>query len=197
MNRVFKALGALALAGGLLACASTPLRTLAALRSFDPLTAAPAGIRVAVRLPQGMRPQIGSMALTGTLNAHAGSPAEVRRFAVVAAPDSQLPSWMRRAGAPLYALRIAPDDIAGFEAFQSAARQAKQNGRSGSLGFDAAVCRLAERLPDTLPVSAFIKPDESSEFLPLLEDVDLLAHLPPNQTRDQAGTQTDRTIPLC
>lgn len=184
-----KALCALLIAGGLAACDITPARTLWALRNVDPVTTDPEAIRLALRIPQGFRPQITGMTLTGTLNATDTLPAESKSFAIVREPSTQLPSWMRRAGAPLYGYKISEADLSAFRAFQLQAAKAKGEKRGGSISLGTEVCRLASALPAEIPISAFIKTAETDEFVPLFEDKDLLDEV--------TSEELDDIAPLC
>ena len=184
-----KALLALALAGGLAACDVTPVRTMWALRNVDPMTTAPEGIRIAVRVPQGFRPSPEGIALIGTLKATDTEPAETVRFTIEQQTKADLPSWMRRAGAPLYAYRIAEKDLARFRTYQRKAALAKASKRGGSISVSTEVCRLGEKISSEILVSVFIKTLELDDYVPFFEDQDITEHASPQDISELA--------PLC
>lgn len=64
-------------------------------------------IRLAVRLPHGFRPSPDGITLVGTLNATDTLPAEIATFMIERTGNTDLPSWMRRASAPLYGYKIS------------------------------------------------------------------------------------------
>ena len=171
-----KALIALTLAGGLAACDVTPVRTMWALRNVDPMTTAPEGIRLAVRIPRGFRPSPDGIALIGELEASDTVPAETVRFTIERQQKPNLPSWMRRADAPLYGYNIADKDIERFRTYQRVARLAKAEKRGGSISVRTEICRLADELPSEILVSVFIKTIEIDDYVPFFEDQDVTEH---------------------
>lgn len=184
-----KALFALMLAGGLAACDVTPVRTMWALRNVDPMSTAPEGLRWAVRIPHGFRPSPQGVALVGTFQASATQPEETVRFNIERQKDPNLPSWMRRAGAPLYGYKIADEDLERFRKFQGKARVAKVEKRGGSLSVSTEVCRLKEVIPTEILVSVFIKTVEIDEYVPLFEDQDI--------TERASSKEIAEIAPLC
>ncbi len=176
-----KALLALLLAGGLAACDVTPVRTMWALRNVDPMTTAPEGIRVAVRIPQGFRPSPDGIALIGKLKASDTEPAETVRFNIERQVNPDLPSWMRRAGAPLYGYKIADEDLDRFRLYQRKAALAKASKRGGSISVGTQVCRLAEEIPSEVLVSVYIKTLELDEYVPFFEDQNITEHATPEK----------------
>lgn len=184
-----RALFALVLTGGLAACDITPARTIWALRSVDPLTTAPEELRLAVRLPQGFRPSFDGMALIAKLEATATQPQQSEQFRISPEDQAQLPSWMHRAGAPLYGFKLAEEDAAKFRLFQRSAARAKAQGRGGEITIGTQVCRLGREMPDQVLVSAFLKTGETKEYVALFEDRDILSGTTPEEIAQH--------VPLC
>ncbi|MGH1577240.1 hypothetical protein [Planktotalea sp.] len=183
------ALIALCIAGGLTACDITSARTLWALRNVDPLTTAPEGIRLAVRVPQGFRPSPKGITLIGTLKETASAPEESVTFAIQRSEGGALPAWMQRPGAPLYSYKISESDLDRFRKYQHKAALAKASNRDGSISVGTEVCRLSDEIPDSVLVSVFIKTVETEQFVPLFEDQDLTEHATEEEIAE--------TVPLC
>lgn len=153
------------------ACGGTSLRDAYALSQVDPATTEASALRVAVSVPDTIRPQSDGVQMIGNITPPGGQP-RVHFFDLAALPLDQanLPG---RPGMAQYLYRIAPDDLAVFDAFRTAARRNKAAGGKWSLTVNPPLCHTAEVLPDRIPLEILLKTAELDRFVTLTKVADM------------------------
>lgn len=173
----FAAAVAAALAG--VGCGHVPVSTMWALRHFDSLSADPAFLRAAIRVPDGILPRPGGVKVTANWGKK-GDPASERTVEIVlhetslAAEGATLQSE-RRPGARMFAYRVAPDDVPRVRALQAEVSRAKAEKKAdhGSIGVGADACRTGDLPAGPIVMTTFLKTSEETGWLTLARDVDL------------------------
>lgn len=157
----------------LAACSAIVPSTAARLASFDPLTADPAAIELAVILPPGLAVSPGSATLELSADRGAQHRSGTFRMADHAAPDIAVP-----AGATARGFVIAEADVARMRALQTEIAGWKATGAAkGSLGLGIGGCAIGEGPAPDATGSVLIRVRKNGPFLPLIADgrlVDLL-----------------------
>lgn len=168
----------LALAG----CGHVPMKTMWALRSFDPMTTDPARLRAAVALPKESMPGTGGAKLVMTQARKNGSDEEKLELMLEEVPltaETGLAAVKARKGQEVRAFRIAPADIPRLAEARARAkaRSDKEPGAfQGTLSVGIDGCKPADApLPKEFRVSTWMKTAETGEYLTILDDVDLVA----------------------
>ena len=156
-------------------------------------------LRVAIHVPKYFRLRKPGAVMTMTLDKTHSKPAQHERFLLQSVPASPELKKLALAEGPegrFFAFRIRPDDVARFEHIRSQSRQNAPGGRrSGSLSVTARLCRTKRRLPDKVPFSAYLKAQETGEYVALARDVDLMAETDfktANQRTPFCGGHTER-----
>ena len=163
----------------LTACASVNPVGLARLAALDPLSADPAQIAIAARLPLALKLRTGDLIMVIKTDAAEGPDKIEETFylevADAAAGDAGVIA--PEAGERLQTARIAPADIAWLKAAQANARATKAAGGNkgkGSLSVAAkGGCKTAEPAQGPLIMNLFMKTDESAGFYPIVSSFDL------------------------
>lgn len=168
-------LHALTLAGLalLIGCTHIPLSSMIKLRNFNPLTTDARILRVAVRVPDSIEiPTDGVRFILGTQHQQRG--AVNGEFVLEPIVDQQLLENSRNKHSTLYAFRIPQGDIDRFNQLREKLRIEKSHDATGELEVKADVCRTTDELPDRIPVSTYIKTENTDEFIPLLLNMNVL-----------------------
>lgn len=177
----FCALSAVTLIMGLGGCARMSLVDAYKLNKVEFSTTSVKRLRVAVHIPKYFRLRKPGAVITMTLKKNGSKPAQSERFVLQEIPASQELKKLvleEGAGGNYYAFRIRPDDIARFEHIRNQSREnAPGSKRSGSMNVTASVCRTKTRLPKKIPFSAFLKAQETGDYVALARDVDLMAEI--------------------
>ena len=163
-------------------CGHVPMKTMWALRSFDPMTTDPARLRAAVALPKDSMPGTGGAKLVMTQARKNGAEEEKLELMLEEVPltaETGVAAVKAKPGQTVRAFRIAAADIPRLvEARARAkARSDKEPGAfQGTLSVGIDGCRPADApLPKEFRVSTWMKTAETGEYLTLLDDVDLVA----------------------
>lgn len=169
--------------GWLLAgCAHVPTRTAWALRSFDPLTTDPVTLRAAVAMPADAFPARGGGTLVLTQSRRGGGEVEKIEIALEEVPlrgELGAEAVRPRAGQAVRAFRIPAAEVPRLVEVRAraAARAAQEPGAfTGTLSVGIDGCRRdGAPLPTVFRVSTWIRTAETPTYVPLLENVDLVA----------------------
>ena len=158
-------------------CTSMPVTSMVKLMRTDFANIDPAVLRVAVKLPQTVKPRRGGVKLKLTL-ATDGAKQE-REFVLDDLNDPaellSLRAELSR-GTEIHAFRLDPADVARLIAVRDDMLAAKQRGAKGSIiiGVSADGCR-AGPLPDKVPLTTYLRTEADGEFFALARDIDLRA----------------------
>lgn len=169
----------LSLTLGLVGCASVPLGSVVPLLRLDLATTRIEALRVAVRLPEAVRPRAGGVVLDVVLTRQ-GLPELKQGYLLVeteGAADLAGLVGQQRPGFRLTAYRLGAEDLERFRAVQDALAEARVRGQSGSLGFGIATrefCRTGSGTPGRIPASTYLMTAESNGWLTVSEDFDLM-----------------------
>jgi hypothetical protein len=167
----------------LTACASVNPVGLAKLAALDPLSADPAQITVAARLPLALKLRSGDLIMVIKTDATAGPDKidETFLLEVADAAPGDAGVIAPEAGERLQTARVAAGDIARLRTTQSKARVLKAAGSSkgkGSLSVAAkGGCTTAELGSGPLVMNLFMKTDASEGFYPIVSNFDLRKQL--------------------
>ncbi|QIP09067.1 hypothetical protein [Bradyrhizobium symbiodeficiens] len=177
MNRLVRVLGsaaALALAG----CSSVPLTSIPRLARIDAKTTDLSMLRVAVQLPEVLRPRSGGVKLDVVAKV-AGEAEAKTSFSMMETSEARdgggLPAPPQ--GSSTHAYRLSPADAARFEALRTAMVEQGKQGRRGSMGLGLAAKEfcLANATPQaSLPVTIYLMTSETKSFVPVVRDFDML-----------------------
>ena len=164
---------ALGLAAVLAGCSSVPLPSLVQLSRIDGQTTDLAALRVAVRLPTGLKPRAGGVNMDVSMKL-GGAPDQKATLSLVetreAADLSGLPS--ARPGFSIYAFRLAPSDVERLVLMRAA--QQRQGGKGGSLGIATKEFCLVGALPSgPLLVTVYLLTSETRSYVVITNDLDL------------------------
>ncbi|WP_322515559.1 hypothetical protein SR870_21670 [Rhodopseudomonas palustris] len=187
--RPFAAVAAILTVAALTACSSVPLTSMVKLARTDLAATDPAALRIAVRLPQGLRPRRVTLRITLAVGA------EKREQTFVLADLDDPAELLSLAGevtrdTTIYAFRIAPADVPRVLALRDEMAAHKAKGERGSLtlGVGADACRIGA-LPAKALITTYLKTERAGDFFPLTRDVDLRKDVPKEAAPER--------IPLC
>lgn len=174
MNRLVRVLAsaaALALAG----CSSVPLTSIPRLARIDAKTTDLSMLRVAVQLPEVLRPRSGGVKLD-VVTKVTGEAETRTSFAMMEMSEARdrggLPA--PPPGSATHVYRLSPADAARFEALRAAM---VEQGRRGSMGLGVAAkefCRANVAPEAALPVTIYLMTSETKSFVPVVSDFDML-----------------------
>jgi len=174
----FPCVHALGLAILLAGCGSLPLPSLVQLSRVDAQTTDLGMLRVAVRLPEAVKPRPGGVNMD-IVTKVSGEPDQKTTFLLTETRDAADLSGLADAARPgfsSYAYRLAPSDIEGVARIRDALSRKRQEGRSGSLGIGIATKEfcLVGRLPSgPLLVTTYLSTAETRNYVILTSDLDL------------------------
>ncbi len=178
----------------LTACASVNPAGLAKLAALDPLSADPAQIAVAARLPQALMLRTGDLLMVIKTEGAEGPDKinETFYLDVADAAPGGAGVIIPEAGERLQTARIAPADIARLQKAQSKAQALAAEGKNrnkGSLSVAAkGGCKLAELGSGPLIMNLFMKTGDASGYYPVVSNFDL---------RKQFGDDLLAKLELC
>jgi hypothetical protein len=160
-----------------------PVTSMVRLARTDFSTVDPAQLRVAVKLPQGISPRRDRvrLVLTATVD---GMP-QKQEFVLADLADLADAGELARlrsdvaSGYAVHGFRLTPADVPRLLAFRADLLARKKAGAHGSmtLAVAADACRVGA-LPDTVPLTTYLRTEQDSDFYPLMRDVDLLKAIP-------------------
>lgn len=165
------------LAGG---CTTMPVASMVKLARTDFTTVDPAALRVAVKLPEGIRPRPNGVRLKLTTTIDGAT--ETREFVLADPADPGEFVSLRgevSKGTAVHAFRLAPADVAKMTEFRAAQLARKAAGGRGSLGLGVAAdgCRTGA-LPSKVLLTTYLRTEPDGAFFPLMRDVDLRDAMP-------------------
>lgn len=167
-------LAALLLAG----CGSLPLTSIAPLARIDAQTTDLSMLRVAVQLPEFVRPRSGGVRLDVIVKISGAEDAKTS-FALVEAGDmldrSGLPS--PPPGFSTYVYRLTPPDAVRFDSLRASIYAQRGSGKHGSVGMGVATkefCRVGDARLASLPVTTYLMTSETRGYVAITRDLDLV-----------------------
>jgi hypothetical protein len=178
MNRLVRG-HAIAAALMLAGCSSMPLTSIPRLARIDAKTTDLSVLRVAVQLPEALRPRSGGVKLdvVTKLTGEAETKTIFSMMEISEARDRVgLPSAPQ--GAAIHAFRLVPGDAARFEALRATMLEQGKLGKRGSIGIGVAAkefCRTNAARQASLPVTIYLMTSETKSFVPVVSDFDLLS----------------------
>jgi hypothetical protein len=174
LARVLASAAALMLAG----CGSVPLTSIPPLARIDARTTDLSMLRVAVQLPEALRPRSGGGKLD-VVTRLAGEAEVETSFAMIelsARERGGLPAPPQNSS--IHAYRLSPEDATRFEALRASMVEQGKNGKRGSMGLGVAAkefCRANAGPPASLLVTIYLMTSETKSFVPVVRDFDLLS----------------------
>ncbi|WP_456837823.1 hypothetical protein [Bradyrhizobium sp. USDA 4486] len=135
-------------------------------------------LRVAVQLPDALRPRSGGVKLdvVTKLSGEAEAKMSFAMMELSARERSGLPAPPQNSS--IYAYRLSPEDAARFEALRASMVEQGKNGKRGSMGLGVAArefCRASAGPSDSLLVTIYLMTSETKSFVPVVRDFDLLS----------------------
>jgi hypothetical protein len=171
-------------------CAAMPVTSMVKLARTDFTTVDPASLRVALKLPEGVRPRPRGvrLRLTGTVD----GAKETQEFVLADLADPGEFVSLRgevSKGTAVYAFRLEPADVPRLVAWRADLLARKARGGHGSLtlGVAADGCRTGP-LPATILLTTYLRTEPGGDFFPLARDIDL---------RKVAGQAVAAELPPC
>ncbi len=175
LARVLARVAAVALAG----CSSVPLTSIPRLARIDAKTTDLSMLRVAVQLPDALRPRSGGVKLD-VVTKVTGEAETRTSFSMMETSEARdrggLPAPPQ--GSATHAYRLAPADAARFEALRAAMVEQGRQGKRGSMGLGVAAkefCRANTAPQAALPVTIYLMTSETKSFVPVVSDFDMLS----------------------
>jgi hypothetical protein len=168
-----------ALLAGLSACASVNPMAMAKLVALDPLTADPAQISAAARLPQSLKLRNGDLVLRIKIDSKDSGIKLDETFALDVRDGKRGDAGTISAepGERLQLAKVAQADLPRLGAVQAKAKahkaKSQQNGE-GSMSISIqGGCKTAEPDAGALPISIYLSTDAESGFYPVISEMDL------------------------
>jgi len=173
LARVLASAAALALAG----CSAVPLTSIPPLARIDAKTTDLSMLRVAVQLPDALRPRAGGVKLD-VVTRVVGEAEARTSFAMLEMNARERPGLPASPqGSSMYAYRLSSEDAARFEALRTSMIEQGQNGKRGSMGLGVAAkefCRANAAPQASLLVTIYLMTSETKSLVPVVRDFDLL-----------------------
>ena len=174
----FPSLYAALVVGMLAGCSSLPVGSILPLSRIDIESTALPELRVAVRLPTGLRPQRDGVTLDAVLRID-GQPERRTSFLLVethGAGDTAGLAREQRPGFTIFAYKLSAEDTGRFDALRQEPAKARGAGRTGSLGFGVATrqfCLVDQPLAGPLLTSTYIWTSETGRYVVASDGLDL------------------------
>ena len=177
-SRTPKAVLAGALAAILSSCSSVPLPSLIQLSRISVETTDLTKIRVAVQLPNALKPRTGGVSMDVVVKV-GGEADQTTAFHLAEVRDpvelSALPGPVR-AGFSSYVYRLAQPDAERFAALRAAVLAKRREGQSGSVGIGIAAkefCAVGPLTSGALPTTTYLSTSETKGYVVVSRDFDL------------------------
>ena len=184
-RRLIATAGALMLTA-LAGCTTMPVTSMVKLARTDFTTIDPAALRIAVKLPLGLRPRREGVRLR--VAATVADVKQEQSFVLADLDDAgELLSLAGELSAKssIYAFRLDPADVPRLVAMREDMLARKASGAKGSLtlsvGADA--CRTGP-LPATTLLTTYLRTEPAGDFFPLARDVDLRKIVPKDSGKE-------------
>lgn len=159
-------------------CASVPVASILPLMRIDLATTHVTALRVALQLPEGLRPRPGGVTLDLVMKRQ-GEPDRNEHLLLVetegAADLAGLVS-RQQPGLRLTAYRLSAEDVTRFEAIQAELAVARQQNIAAGLGFGIAArefCLTGVGTPRQMLASTYLMTAESGGWLTVTDRLDL------------------------
>jgi hypothetical protein len=170
-------------------CTSMPVTSMVRLARTDFTTVDPAALRAALKLPDSIRPRVARLQLSVSV----GNDKQTEEFTLADLADPGELASLRSevtAGTSIYGYRLAVADIARFTSVRADMLARKASGAGGrmAIGVSADGCRTGP-LPETIPLTTFLRTEAGGDFFALARGVDLRKAL--------AGQDLAAKLPLC
>ena len=180
MTNLYKLFVSVFLVLQLAGCSTVPLGSVMQLSKVHMATTPPEAVRVAFITPREMRVREGDLVMTVHMKLSDGSFDEQKKLSLLM--DQSVPPEnvirAKRDNEQVHILRLRPEDVALFRQMQNVGIEAKKRGVKGSLeiGFGSTGC-IEDSAIGPLRLSAFIKTEELSNYVAVMEHVDIEAML--------------------
>lgn len=178
-------------------CGGVPFATQLKLRKFDPLTFDAIQPRLAIFVPDYLRLLPGSAKITLVDAGIAGVRPEQTEVFVLQEVREPVPAdiaGLRGAAERIVHLRLAPADLPRVRALQAEYAARKQAGAEAGkvdVKADVAACRIGDLPFGTISGSVYIKTDDTAEYLPLMQAVNV------RDLAKSAGTRLEDEVKPC
>lgn len=162
----------------LAACGSIPLMSYVALSRIDFATTDLDVMRVAVRLPEAIRPRPDGVEMQAVTKIGDG-PEQKTTFLLVPMPDSPALTGLVEVESPgfgTYVYRLSASDVQRFQALRGELSRHQQAGERSSLGLGIETkefCRLLVVPEGPLPVTTFLFTSETGRYVVITDRLDL------------------------
>jgi hypothetical protein len=161
-------------------CTTMPVTSMVKLARTDFTTVDPAALRIAVKLPMGLRPRREGVRLR--VAATVADLKQEQSFVLADLDDAgELLSLAGEvtADVSIYAFRLDPADVPRLVAMRQEMLARKASGAKGSLTLSVAAdaCRTGP-LPATTLLTTYLRTEAAGDFFPLARDVDLRKIVP-------------------
>jgi hypothetical protein len=152
----------------------------------DFTTVDPAALRIAVRLPEGLRPRPQGVRLR--LKVTVDEEKRDQSFALARFDDpgeARSLAGELTTGHAIYAFRLDPADLPRLEAMRAEMLARKARGGRGSLTLSVAAeaCRTAP-LPTNTLLTTYLRTESAGDYFALVRDVDLRTIVPEDKTSE-------------
>jgi len=161
-------------------CTTMPVTTMVKLARTDFTTVDPAELRIAVKLPQGLRPRPQGVRLRLIVTVDEVKQEQAFVLADLDNADELLSlAGELSKGYAIYAFRLDPADLPRLLAMRAEMLERKARGGRGSLTLNVAAeaCRTGP-LPKVTLLTTFLRTDRGGDFFALTRDVDLRKIVP-------------------
>ena len=165
---------------GLLGCMSVPLTSLVPLSRIDIGTTDLAVLRVAITLPEAVKPHAGAVVMDAVSTIDS-EPAQKTAFRLIETDEAVYLLNVPAAAEPgfaTYVYRLSDDALGRFDALRRTALQQHAAGKAASLGFGIATdefCTLGPLPAGPLLTTTYLLTSETGRYVVVTDRVDLRA----------------------
>lgn len=163
-------------------CASVPVGSILPLMRIDLATTRITGLRVALQLPEGLRPRPGGVTLDLVMKRQGQADRDEHLLLVETEGAADLAGLVARQqpGFRLTAYRLSAEGVSRFEAIQAELAAARQQSIAAGLGFGIAArefCLTGAGTPQQMLASTYFMTAESGGWLTVTDRFDLNSDL--------------------
>lgn len=158
-------------------CSKVPVTSMMKLARVDFETTELSALRAAILLPKGVRPLPGTGRLAVALRQKDGA-MENHVFELAEIEDAEALMLNEESGGAsrVFAYTLSPQAVRTLDRLRSDALAARASGQTGSkmtLSIAAGACHVAGPPSGPIPITTFLKTEETKSFVPLVRRVDL------------------------
>lgn len=158
-------------------CNKVPVTSMVRLARVDFETTDLSSVRAALLLPRTLRPMSGTGRLT-VMRRHTDGSVEDHVFKLkeIEDPEVVMLNEETRGPARIYAYALPLEGLRTLERLRHDALRARNAGATGSkmtLGIAAEACHLGPKPAGPLPITTYLKTEETKSFVPLVRNIDL------------------------